>query len=56
MQLVRPICMAAYWGHARLFEIADIASKADRKASVVISPIAFAATQDFDAVRGGTID
>jgi transposase len=48
----RPITEAACWAHARrkLFELADIASKARDKKSAVISPIAFAAVQKFDAV------
>ena len=47
-----PIIEAACWSHARrkLFELADIASKARDKTSTVISPIAFAAVAKFDAV------
>jgi transposase len=47
-----PITEAPCWAHARrkLFELADIASKARGKTSAVISPIAFAAVQKFDAV------
>lgn len=42
--------MSAYWLHARLFEVADTASKAGGKTSVVISPNAFTAVQKFDAM------
>lgn len=47
-----PITEAPCWAHARrkLFELADIASKARGKTAAVISPIAFAAVQKFDAV------
>jgi transposase len=47
-----PITEAPCWAHARrkLFELADVASKARSKAATVISPIAFAAVQKFDAV------
>jgi transposase len=47
-----PITEAACWAHARrkLFELADVASKARNKKLAVISPIAFAAVQKFDAV------
>src|ERR1700682_4480041 len=47
-----PITEAACWAHARrkLFELADAASKARNKTSAVISPIAFAAVQKFDAI------
>jgi transposase len=47
-----PITEAACWAHARrkFFELADIASKARNNNSAVISPIAFAAVQKFDAV------
>jgi transposase len=47
-----PITEAACWAHARrkLFELADAASKARNKSSTVISPIAFAAVQKFDAI------
>jgi transposase len=47
-----PITEAPCWAHARrkLFELADVASKARNKTSAVISPIAFAAVQKFDAV------
>ncbi|HTE94447.1 MAG TPA: IS66 family transposase [Bradyrhizobium sp.] len=47
-----PITEAACWAHARrkLFELADVASKARNKNSAMISPIAFAAVQKFDAI------
>ena len=47
-----PITEAACWAHARrkLFELADVASKARNKSSPMISPIAFAAVQKFDAI------
>jgi hypothetical protein len=47
-----PITEAACWAHARrkLFELADAVSKARNKGSAVISPIAFAAVQKFDAI------
>ena len=47
-----PITEAACWAHARrkLFELADIASKARKKTQALISPIAFAAVEKFDAV------
>ncbi len=47
-----PITEAACWAHARrkLFELADVASKARNNSSTVISPIAFAAVQKFDAI------
>jgi hypothetical protein len=47
-----PITEAACWAHARrkFFELADIASKARGKTSLVISPIAFEAVQKIDAV------
>jgi len=47
-----PITEAACWAHARrkLFELADAASKARNNTSAVISPIAFAAVQKFDAI------
>jgi transposase len=47
-----PIVEAACWAHARrkLFELADVASKARGKSTAIISPIAFAAVQKFDAV------
>jgi hypothetical protein len=47
-----PITEAPCWAHARrnFFELADVASKARNKTSAVISPIAFAAVQKFDAV------
>ncbi len=47
-----PITEAACWAHARrkLFELADVASKVRNKKQVVISPIAFAGVQKFDAV------
>jgi transposase len=42
----------ACWAHARrkLFELADIASKPRSKTQALISPIAFAAIEKFDAV------
>ena len=47
-----PITEAACWAHARrkLFELADVASKARNNSSAVISPIAFAAVRKFDAI------
>jgi transposase len=47
-----PITEAPCWAHARrkLFELADVALKARGKTKAVISPIAFAAVQKFDAV------
>jgi transposase len=47
-----PIVEAACWAHARrkFFELADVASKARGKSAAIISPIAFAAVQKFDAV------
>ncbi|HVQ70535.1 MAG TPA: IS66 family transposase [Bradyrhizobium sp.] len=47
-----PITEAGCWAHARrkLFELADIASKARDKKPATISPIAFEAVQKFDAV------
>ncbi len=47
-----PITEAACWAHARrkLFELADVASKARNNGSTVISPIAFSAVQKFDAI------
>jgi transposase len=47
-----PITQAACWAHARrkFFELADVASKARKQTSAVISPIAFAAVQKFDAI------
>jgi len=47
-----PITEAACWAHARrkLFELADVASKARNKNSAMITPIAFAAVQKFDAI------
>jgi len=47
-----PITEAPCWAHARrkFFELADVASKARSKAATLISPIAFAAVQKFDAV------
>jgi transposase len=47
-----PITEAPCWAHARrkFFELADVASKARGKTSAIISPIAFAAVQKFDAV------
>jgi len=47
-----PITEAPCWAHARrkFFELADVASKARGKSSTIISPIAFAAVQKFDAM------
>jgi transposase len=47
-----PITEAACWAHARrkFFELADVASKARNNNLAVISPIAFAAVQKFDAI------
>jgi transposase len=47
-----PITEAPCWAHARrkLFELADIASTARGNTAAIISPIAFAAVQKFDAV------
>ena len=47
-----PITQAACWAHARrkLFELADVASKVRNNTSAVISPLAFAAVQKFDAI------
>ena len=47
-----PITAALCWAHARrkLFELADVASKARNKTATVISPIAFAAVQKFDKI------
>lgn len=47
-----PITEAGCWAHARrkLFELADIASKARKGKPTTISPIAFAAVQKFDAI------
>jgi transposase len=47
-----PIMEAACWAHARrkFFELADVASKARGQTATIISPIAFAAVQKFDAV------
>ncbi len=47
-----PITEAACWAHARrkLFELADVASKARNNGSTVISPTAFSAVQKFDAI------
>ena len=47
-----PITQAACWAHARrkCFELADVASKARNNNLAVISPIAFAAVQKFDAI------
>jgi transposase len=49
-----PITEAGCWAHARrkLFELADIASKARNGKPTTISPIAFAAVQKFDAIFG----
>ena len=47
-----PITEAGCWAHARrkLFELADIASKARDQTRPTISPIAFEAVQKFDAI------
>jgi hypothetical protein len=47
-----PITEAGCWAHARrkLFELADIASKARERKPITISPIAFEAIQKFDAI------
>jgi transposase len=47
-----PITQAGCWAHARrkLFELADIASKARDQKPTTISPIAFEAVQKFDAI------
>jgi transposase len=47
-----PITAVGCWAHARryLFELADVASNARNDNSKVISPIAFAAVQKFDAI------
>jgi transposase len=47
-----PITAAGCWAHARrkLFELADIASKARQGKPTTISPIAFEAVQKFDAI------
>jgi transposase len=47
-----PITEAGCWAHARrkLFELADIASKARKEKPTTISPIAFEAVQKFDAI------
>ena len=47
-----PITQAGCWAHARrkLFELADIASKAREQKPITISPIAFEAVQKFDAI------
>jgi hypothetical protein len=47
-----PITQAGCWAHARrkLFELADIASKARKGKPSTISPIAFEAVQRFDAI------
>jgi len=47
-----PITEAGCWAHARrkLFELADIASKARKGKPTSISPIAFEAVQKFDAI------
>ena len=47
-----PITEAGCWAHARrkLFELADIASKARKGKPSTISPIAFEAVQKFDAI------
>jgi transposase len=48
----RPITKAGCWAHARrkLFELADIASKARKEKPTTISPIAFEAVQKFAAI------
>jgi transposase len=47
-----PITEAGCWAHARrkLFELADIASKARNQKPTTISPIAFEAVQKFDTI------
>ena len=47
-----PITEAGCWAHARrkLFELADIASKARKQKPTTISPIAFEAVAKFDAI------
>jgi transposase len=47
-----PITAAGCWSHARrkFFELADVAANARDNSSKVISPIAFAAVQKFDAI------
>jgi transposase len=47
-----PITAVGCWAHARryLFELADVTSNARDNSSKVISPIAFAAVQKFDAI------
>ena len=47
-----PITEAGCWAHARrkLFELADIASKASKQKPTTVSPIAFEAVQKFDAI------
>ena len=47
-----PITEAGCWAHARrkLFELADVASKARNGKPATISPIAFEAVQKFDAI------
>jgi len=47
-----PITEAGCWAHARrkLFELADIASKARNRKQTTISPIAFEAVTKFDAI------
>jgi transposase len=47
-----PITEAGCWAHARrkLFELADVASKARKGKPATISPIAFEAVQKFDAI------
>jgi transposase len=47
-----PITEAGCWAHARrkLFELADIASKARNQKPTTISPIAFEAVKKFDAI------
>ena len=47
-----PIIEADCWAHAgrKLFELADIASKASNRKPATIPPIAFEAVQKFDAI------
>src|SRR5438093_9406346 len=47
-----PISQAGCWAHARrkLFELADIASKARKEKPTTISPIAFEAVRKIDAI------
>jgi transposase len=53
-----PIREAGCWAHARrkLFELADIASKARDRKPTTISPIAFEAVQSSTHLHAGTLD